>query len=253
MIPDDYLPYEDRFGLIHWQRVNGQRDPSSGNGLLTTSIFYALRKLRGEQMDSDRLAFHSALTRCEKEFGLLRRSPSNDDQEGIDDYLGVLAASVVLGSRLLPQAICLRGKRFRPAVWGPLRWPWFYNNETPGTIRHRDGRINWSAWLGRHPSFVPLVRLSAGETLGCLDWTRLSATIWWGTWARKTDQDAWMLTWLLIQAIWAAGREHPDHVDSAIGLWWKTYEKKLGPGGLGQIYIGDPEHPIRKFWVDKKL
>jgi hypothetical protein len=236
-----FKQYEDKYGLIHWCPVGADRAPSSGNGILTTCITYALLSLRKELDPITRMGVKQALKSCQVMPGLYRRSPENlQDYEAMDDYSG-LALFAAIGDRPILAAEVLE---YGEAQGFPC---YVYNNVVPGKWYSK-------VWLGRFPTVVANLEMAANRVPPV--WRRL----WWAgslvyaSFSKSTDQDAWMMGWISAQCYRSRLPDKRNYQGEklmgwVVQLWWDAYEKKV-PKGLGSIYIKDPNHPITQLWCD---
>jgi hypothetical protein len=239
-------PYRCLDNLVHNRICAGERNPS-GNGLLTTSIYYILRVIRSEFTEVDALEMLPVFTAC-RAFGipgLFNRAPTHPDQEGPDDYVGLGACSSFTGFRGIAQDILTCG-RDRPFALGFLKLYFNFCNLTPQIVLHRD------SWLGRQGQLVAHFRFAAGETPSW--WQKL----WWAAavatsaFAHKEDQDAWMLSWLLCVA---APKDPGFLCRWARRYWFKKMSATFPDHGirepLQKSLMDDPNHPLVRYWPDK--
>lgn len=225
--------------------VSGERTPShpSGNSLLFTAEKYialALERGNGDPVGSleDAYAFSRVLARTELRPGVYARTPEGEpfhaDQEGHDDYIGIAAASRILGT---DHAREILEHGLQDFFW-TVPWPklYFYYPNQPGPL-------DWRAWFGRYPATVAHFYYAAGVKPGFwhrLAWAYTVATAGMGD---PGAQDPWILSWLMIRTM--EGQE--DWLTERAVFLWRSRFKKAWPGGIGQVlarYFNNPEHPL---------
>ena len=231
-IKDEFGPYLDSIGLI-------QNGPNrlSGNGLLYTAHFLLLAQdwLTFEEKE----AFRAAYQACQIEPGYYRRHPDafQNDQESLDDYIGVGTAGMFLG---LPFASeCLRYGQRKKKVFPGIYVKYYYPNE-----RGWDAPFWGRAWIGRFGSAIAHLHYCAGVRPPLI--YRLA---WWvgavlGCTLKKEAHDGWILNWHCMTA-------YPDQAFWAYQWVRKDFERALAKnfpnGGLGELlrdYFNDPAHPL---------
>ncbi len=222
--------YRDKAGLI--QPVINPGQDASGNGLLYTAEYVlALHKLKLLTVE-DCHKFLTTVYKCMLEPGLLKRSPTHTDQQGLDDYVGVMAALYVTRRWAAADSIHKYGKD---------HW-WVYNNSQPGTIRHKDGRINWSAMFFRMPQVIAHFKWATNRTPNLFERLYWFGTIIVASRAEKKNQDAWVLSYLLIQVM-----DRRSLLCTLAAEIWEMQFRKHYPGGLGEVlgsYFNNTEHPL---------
>lgn len=226
--------YTDGYGLISPTQLNEPKPMRScDNGVLYLSEYYIL--LEKNNIPDFKDNWEKIVSTSFQAPGLLARAPDcNGDQEGPDNHYGLLAASVVLNKPNLPYDILQYGK----AHWG------WYNNQMPGTVRTKDGRINWTAFQWRQLQLLTAM-LTASKQLRFYHFPLVVFTaLVIATSCMNVDKgnsDARILSWLLILIM------SPSSLlcRCASKLWTKrlfnTYPN--GMKDVFNIYFG-PEHPI---------
>lgn len=199
--------YIDSNGLLS---PNGE---ASGNGVLYSASF--------DIANGSKLFEEAILTKCFVEPGLLRRSPTNSDQEAFDDYLGAVSAYPKVADAVFKYG----------AVHG-----WVFDNDKKTNIRD---------WLGRSPAFVAHISLAAGYDPGIL------GSLAWG-WSvamagafNKDDQDAWTISAIMIR-----GNRAQNVITKTASIIYKTRLLKRW-GTVANVYakyFNDPEHPLVHAW-----
>lgn len=70
-------------------------DPENSNGILFLAMFLILLKESDDVIQDDLFKSFSAIKKIEVEPGLFKRSPSSQELEAHDDYIGICALSVI--------------------------------------------------------------------------------------------------------------------------------------------------------------
>lgn len=243
----DLLPFTDRYGLIHTKRVNENKDASTGNGLIYTSLAYGLSyllyPLNFRRVELQKAAW-KVIVQCQVKSGLYRRSPDDDSGEGPDDYLGLGFLSGVCGMEYVAQDILSYGKYGQGA--GPWPFKYVYNNLVPGWFRIQ-------AWFGRFPALITHLKLGAGYYPS--PWERLgwALSLVWDSYQPKQNQDAYIQSWMKIQVARPIYKYRTSFVmEWAIDSWWHRFHKTW-PGGISQVYeayLGTANHPFVHYLQD---
>jgi hypothetical protein len=198
-------------------------------------------KKRNEILPSDIGSFITKIGPCFQQRGLLARAPGSKDQEGPDDYHGVLAACAVLELPEFANNILSYG-------WS--NW-WVMNNEMPGTPYKSDGRTtNWSAYFIRFPQLIAMAySASKRSPIWAFPFFWYAALIILYSGLRNFDKgnaDARRLPWLLIQCMqghWLC--------DLASRVWYWKLQKDYGENGMitvASIYY-QKGHPFSSYWI----
>lgn len=245
---DKIRHYRDSDGLVTPIPHPGTSPNGSGNGLLYTSIEMLMLQsnLWLNMKDRDRLA-HIAMDSMVKT-GLLKRGPHHHDQQAHDDYVALTCALWCLCFEHLSESIYNYGEN------NPVKTPWgislsyYYNNVTPGTFYHQDGRNNWSAWLGRMPQVVAHIQLAAGRKPGLFLRMAWTVSVLIASFADARDQDAWMLTWFLVKL---RERTKPTFVSKLVShIWRRALKRKVGSMRALLQRVMSTDHPIALAWLD---
>jgi hypothetical protein len=244
-----FADYTDAAGLIQ-----GQKGQSSGNALLFTAEYMLLLYIRGWLKPEDVARFQAIALSCQHEPGLYQRHPTAyvNDQEGVDDYIGIAAASCLTGLPLA-QEILDYGQSHKFS-WGPFKLPYYYRNERP------EVDTDVRAWFGRQLSTIAHLHFAAGrkpKALHTLAWTYAVGSAGFGKQPKaEGGQDAYILSWLLIETYRAATRLNNDLTDPACDLAVELYTwrfKRAWPGGMNEVfatYFANPEHPLARCFED---
>lgn len=199
----------------------------SGNGVLYTAIAVLLLKANqcvsaSESANKSKIinSYVDSIYKCFIEPGLLSRGAGSYDQEGPDDYIGACT---------LPT--------FAVAILKYGKSHWFnYNNVNPG-------KITKSSFMLRQPQLIAHMYYGAYRRPNIflrLYWSL--AVIYAALTTNKTDQDGWMLTWLLV---------YNNYNSLAAKIWRYRVNKVFGNQGLKNLnYLNNGDHPITKWWVD---
>jgi hypothetical protein len=204
-----------------------------GNGLRYTAEYYLTLRARGELYDQDEMRFEDTVEACfvPGHQGLLQRHPVfwRGHQEGPDDYVAVCHASQKL-SPFIARTILEYGRRHH----------WVFNNA-------RHGRFSLKAWLGRQGQLVAHMYFCAGEDPPWYLKAWWAAAVLWSCRAPKTDQDAWVLSWHLVNA--AAGRARL--CDWAGRRWYRALRgsQPATLSGILRSYFA-PGHPLAAYFSD---
>jgi hypothetical protein len=196
---EEFARYTNRFGLI--DNDESLRGGNSGNALLFHAHYVWTLNRRGWWSSEDRAITKGCVQKCQIEPGLFRRSQHglgfSDDQEGPDDYVGLISMTgadpwfqfaqdflrygrgvkVAIGP-----ALRLGGHPILATLLGWIRLRYVFNNRLPGTLLEpvRDSdqvKPNWSAWLGRFPAVIAHAEFAAGERVPL--WRLAAAVAFW--------------------------------------------------------------------------
>ncbi len=258
-IKDDFKPYIDEFGL-----VQPKKGEMSGNGLLYTAHYAIILSDHGELDDIEVERLKKVYDSCQKEPGLMMRSPVGGaqwkDQEGPDDYFGVAAAAYFLESDIADSV--LRYGNDMPALeysdefeneekrkmsriyWKVLSFlgctKYVYNNDKPRYFTQ-------SAFMGRMPNLLANLEWGAGES------PSFFRKLWWcvalivGSFAPADHSDSWIVSWLSVRTM-----DRRSWMCSLVASYWTRKMLRTYPNGMADVfarYFG-PDHPIAK-WVGK--
>ena len=180
--------YTDQFGL-----VQHSKGITAGNGVRFTSEWILALKSHNAMDGADLTKFYSAIEGCRVVNGLYKRSPVNNDQEGLDDYVALVHCFYKLGDTGKAKKVLDYGLNTYVSFWGPIRLRFVYNNVNPNVF-HR------SAWFGRFPALVAHFHWCAGVVPNIL--LRVYAAISVAITGMKDHytQDGYMLSWHLAKA-----------------------------------------------------
>lgn len=234
-IREDFAAYESR-GYVTGTR--GPRHPAGNSLLYTAEKYFALHRA-GALRKSDQAVFEDLVAICKTEPGVLRRTPAGYpfawDVEGHDDYIGVMAASQLLGTSDALQ-ILHHGEETK-YVTGPIEWPFYYS-----IFDQEETTQDPRAWLGRFPATIAHFYYANNTNppwINGLAWTFTIAT---AGLQDPTAQDPWLLSWLMIQS-----RSNPGWLDRIAISYWRKRLKAAYPGGIGDVfarYFNDAGHPL---------
>lgn len=228
-LKEAYKPYTDPLGFIH--PGYPENHTPSQNALRWTSEAYILMFRQDELTESDIQTYAQLVRICYKEKGLLNRYPSNNEQEGPDDYHAVLAACKILNLPDLAKEILDYG-----------RANYFnYNNQTPG-------KFTGSAFLGRQLGLVAGMYLASNQEPNFF--LKLAFKIALQISARTSvvkNQDIKTLAYFLI----LTAKDYKPLEDS-IKSWYDSLYKEVPNGmqGVLSIYYNNGNYPTVKYWKD---
>lgn len=232
----DFALYTDPNGLLVSEPNPGIN--TSGNGLLYTGYYYMTLKLYGILTDADSQKFEQTVQACRKDGinGLYNRTPTKTDQEGPDDYYGIVsAASANYLNAPMSTDVYRYGNDTRVDLVN-----WVLNNESPG-------QFSLSAWLGRMPQFVAHCEMAAGKRPAI--WRRAVwlSSVQLSDASNPDGNQSIVLTWLRAATIAPRMR--------AMKLVAKDFRKRVmknyprGMKDVFAIYFNNPDHPLAKWAV----
>lgn len=134
---DEIVPYVDGNGLVAPNTVGPNPGRGSDNGPMYTSEYYVMLFNLFQLVGSDINQFNLLIGSCIDPNGLLNRAPNDSDQEGPDDYYGVLNGCKTLGNTDIP----------RKFLWAVVKYLGFLNNNQPG-------KKTLSSFLIRQPQLL---------------------------------------------------------------------------------------------------
>lgn len=226
--------------------LSGEFNPknASGNSLLCTAQEFIALTQNDAGDDRDLYIFHKVIRDRSIGPGLYARTPKgtpfSDDQISHDDLYGVVA----IDSRIaLGVFVSAYSRKFRWAPFGFLGWnsftiglPYYYP-----TGRDINGDRDVRAWMGRFPGLIAHLRIAAG--VGVWPWNSLAWAWSVGIGPTATNQDSWMLTWVMI---WS--NEHPTWLQRRAIARWRRRLVEFYPGGIkdvfGAYFGGTIKHPL---------
>jgi hypothetical protein len=211
----DFKAYTNALGFVS-NKPNG----STGNDLLYSCEAAVIRKQINAWTDADQAALEAAIVaHAQSEPGLYARPGWKQDEEQPDDYYGVAAFSRDDAKKVLQYAhrhcwyfkTSAAAKWYEPAFW---RFPAFMCHE------------KWAA--GEKPNyFLRLV------------WTASVAFS-----GSKTNQDPWMLNYLLV--VTAGDKGLLERI--ATRMYFRRLTKTWGSlKNVFAAYFGDSNHPLAKY------
>lgn len=227
----DFAVYTDSVGLL--SNIPNPPLNSTGNGLLYTSFYYMTLYLWGVLTEDDKNQFVSVVQSCRKDSinGLYNRSPQKTDQEGPDDYLGIVAAScknalnVPLADQVYQYGLST----------GTAPFNWIYNNETPGVF-------TMDAWFGRQLQLPAIFSLGAGVQPPLWRKLWMIGAIQLGGTSNPQDNNGVILSWCS-----CATMDPADTMLKDYALYWIGQVLKNYPNGMKEVwstYFNNPSHPL---------
>jgi hypothetical protein len=247
-ILEDLNQYLGDDGLVTPRK---DKEPSN-NGVAYTGVTAIILRDNNISLEDCTDLFVDVLEDCFLESGLVTRNRSkHTDQEGWDDILFLAAASKVANWNFAKRILEYGKKHF-----------YVFNDIYPGTIWNdrrfedklpwwqfwvpRTKKINFSAFLFRHPQFVGHLHYSAGEKPNIF-WTVLwqVAILQSILTVKKENQDGWMITWAMIRV---GGQENVINKLLSKLYYAKLY--KVFPNGFKDLnYLeGNNQHWINRHW-----
>lgn len=238
MLIYDIQEYIDADGLVTPRKCLPTDRGITGNGVLYTAELVALLAKRGELSPQYRQAWIDVMRKCQIVPGLITRSPVKmDDQEGPDDYVGYAVGAYICNPAMAQEVIDYGWKN-----------KGFFNNEVPGTIRRKDGKINWSAFLIRQLQLIALFYYAAGKK-PCMFLRMFSAVTIAisGLGVGVEHSDPRFLTWMRIQVVGDKDWMHR----LATKIWMRRLKKQYANGmkDVAERYF-EPGHPFATYFVD---
>lgn len=233
----------------------------SQNGLLWLAEEVLILNDWGFLRKEDQIRFKLAFSYCWVDPGPMDRHPTrHEDQEGPDDYWGVLSAAHVLNLWDIPRTILAYGQteenkvplkglldkeikkgnlpawtgRVFDFLFGKIRVGYNYNNKDPGVL-------NGSSFLGRQLPLVAHMKLCSGQIPGF--W--LALTWFLATFVDKGcssnnygsgGQDRWRLTYLAVKSV-------------GYRTWWTRLGARLFFKALKRSW-GSMKHCRARYFVD---
>lgn len=217
----------------------------SDNGPMFSSEYFVMLKKIGDLHQADIDQFNKVIGACVTSDGLLNRAPvgTDPDQEGPDDYYGVLHGCLQMGNTSIP----------RKMLWAVVKYLGFLNNNEPG-------KKTGASFLVRQPQMIAaMISAAFPSWLNPLHWLMrglaspfylvAAATIFISCInAPASDTDARRLSWHLVHTV------VPYSLLCALAssFWWhRLYSVygKLGMRGVAAKYYS-PTHPFIKYWQD---
>lgn len=234
---DEILEYQQPDLLVvPKNEVNGQeRQDTTGNGLLYTSLYYILLYEHKELTEQDRQDFDRIVRSCMQEPGLLDRSKTKpEDQNSRDDYIGVCVASRLM-QLAISHDICEYGK-----THGPLWFKWYYKN----TNEKSSLSVFFRAWFGRWIEVPALIQKCAFYKPNIF--RRLY--VFFKLLTSSVNDD---VSCLINSLICIAFRRQSHLMDFSIMLYQIRLHKKH-ENGLKSVLerLLEPQHPIAKYWIN---
>ena len=228
---DETYNYTDQFGLVHTRREFG------GNGLLYLSECIVLACLNKTINAGIVSQFNRALDFCTVEPGLYKRSKENYDNQGPDDFIGLLAASGFVNPKYAQDFIAY-GKENA----------WNYNIPSPRVF-------SLKTWFGRFPALIAHAYHSIGADVPVLHSSAWIAGVIGQTLKSPVkDQSGWMLSWLMVQNYIHNGK---STYAKELAVW--IYKQAVKAKGIQfneifKAYNGgeesEPLHPLRRYWFN---
>jgi len=278
--------WQDRHGLIHTRPVGEDGEPATLNGVLYTGIVYAMIERAAEkagcQNDPEIVEFlvelNDAILAClEPKYPMVSRSPTNQDQEGPDDYKGlsVWAAYSPNGQIAASDLLILAENSSVKLKWYlPRLRRWLNNSGTPDrvfddlpadasfltkllwfTIAPWGKKVWLSPWMGRFPALTAAFEAVVGRKPSWIPSLFTFLTVGQqALFGNSKKPDSWYMDWTVIVCNEISSK--PSKLVKLVeGLWFKRLHK-LYPNGMRDVwkqYVG-PEHaedfPLGQFFQE---
>lgn len=235
----DFKQYKDANGLV-WPTMNPPVSRGAGNGVLYLSEEMAFLVKRNAVAAGDREDFVKTIRSLQAAPGLINRNPAgpkqpkfHDDQEGPDDYIGMVAAAHMLGGPAQQLAN-------EVAAYGDSHL-WFMNNARENSSLDRSGRRNVSAIFTRFPQYIAHFHYCAG-----LPTDPVTEAVWAAALANgargDSAPDSVVLEWFMVQC--RPAKASPV-VKAAVIKWVMNFKKNF-PNGLQDVNgrMFDKSHPL---------
>lgn len=240
-IRSDFAEYECR------QFVSGNKNPGvvSGNAILFTAEKLFILEQNNVLIFEDKLRYiNNIKSECEIVPGLYRRSKDfSNDQEGPDDYVGLAAASALIGSSIARDILSYGQTHY--FQWGPFKFPYYYNNTSSRQPE---------AWLGRQPALLAHFYYCAGKKPSVFKKLAWAVSVGLTGLFDKDPkgsgaQDKYILSWLLIEG-YKRSQYNSVMCNTAIKLYKHTLKKKWRNGlkEVFAVYFQNPDHPISRYF-----
>lgn len=136
-IRDDFKAYTDGNNLLAPNPVPPGTKQGSDNGPMFTSEYFIILKRYDSLTVADELEYDARIGQCLNSEGMLCRAPGDLDQEGPDDYYGVMNGCIEMENTAIP----------RKVLWALIKHLGFLNNNQPG-------KWTGEAFLVRQPQLV---------------------------------------------------------------------------------------------------
>lgn len=234
-IPD----YRDSDFLVHPWKLYPDKSNKSGNGVMYTSEFYSLLTLNNELNEEDKRMFKFIMQRCQVEPGLYKRSPDHTDQNGGDDYYGLLTGAYHTQNYDLAQEVIDYGNKHF----------WIFNNVKPGSLFHPDGRLNFSAMFFRFPALIAHAYWAANKTPPLFFYFIWCLVVAFScTKGRENGTDPFRITWSLVKT-----NDSRGWLAKLVSkLFYKRLKKHFPNGTMNEVALVyyQTGHPFSKYWKD---
>lgn len=229
-------------GLIVPRGKNPGHD-STGNGILYLSLAHVCAVLNRFPLNTVEYSHIIKTCYVPGKPGILKRSPTkDDDQNGWDDYIGMAAACRLMGVPQLAWVSLNAGNVRR--FW---LFKWFFKNNKPESHSLFDGET-WQAWFGRNPSAVCHLQFCSGV---------------WPHWVRHV----WQAVDMIYTAYFRMGKHHdsvilgylqvlcwdkhwhqPLITKKAVDVFKRRLKYKYGDFRGVLSHRLDLDHPILRYW-----
>ena len=242
--------YTDKFGFI----TGSKEKKNSQNGVLFTAELMLLLKQKGWLTKEDKELYSKHVRKCFINEMLYRAPNRLDEQESVDNHLG-LALGAMLCDKSLAAQILEWGrtnkvtKKIGPI---PIKVPYVFNNLEPG---------KWSdkAWIGRQPQVIGALKLAAGEELDAVQQAACVAAITQSIGTRTAEErqkegdihsnDDYKILGYILLTILDEKCGDQKWVKLLKAAWLVRIKKQFsGPNALFEGYFKHKDHPLSFGW-----
>ena len=241
---EDFQQYTDSIGLVQ-DRVPTPGQEATGNGLLFTAEAILVQESYAPLSETSRRAYVAAIAQCQAIPGLYNRWPRDLAQEGIDDYIGLGAASKhLLGDYGIRPTIVdniLEYGLQSKFQWSIFKFNYYYENQDP--FVHTDT----AAWLGRYPGFRAHMDFCNGEKSSMFWRFMWSLSIATAGLTDPKNNNNWTLPWVMVKCA------PKDSIMCNLAIKYFNYRLKKHWGSMKAVfasYFADQNHPIIKWCKD---
>jgi hypothetical protein len=280
--------WQDRWGLIHTVPVGEDKSPSTLNGVLYTGIIFAMidraAHEAGCEYDEEIVDFLtsliSAVWAClEPKYPLVSRTPTNQDQEGPDDYKGLTAmlARIPFSEDLANEILVYGENKDSGSVklrwWLPRLYRWLNNSGTPDRIfdRLENGvsfwkKLTWSLvapwgyrawlqpWMGRFPAITFSLEANAGKKPRLVPVLFAAGSLMiQALFGNNKKPDSWYMDWTII--VCNENAKFPSKIVTWCAKKWYRRLFAVYPRGMRDVwkqYCGPygEEFPLSRFFLE---
>lgn len=241
---DEIIPFIDGNGLVSPSLANGAQR-ASGNGVMYSSEYYVMLEKLKLATDQDLADFDQKMKSCLNPQNVLCREPQPtavDDQEGPDDYFGLMNACKQLDNVEIP----------RKLLWAMIKNFGCLNNKDPGkfsfaSFMPRFGHLMACMVSAAFPSWKnPLHILVRVACLPLYVYTAIILVLA-DAFTPVNNSDSRRLSW----HCWQCVKDSSLLCRLSGSIWLNRLYAGYGPDGMkavAKLYYHD-DHPFIKYWV----